>query len=447
MREDGTDRLTRRKFFRLEGRRWYDKGTVGGRRLLIALAIGSLGIAVLTLGLHPDAPPMPDRFVPSAHPGSTAGEGGSAISEPERATTVKVQAVKLRRGETLVRALARRGVERSVGTSIAAALVESGADLRRIKPQDTLEISWNPHGEPIALRYEPSPWLGFAAVATDAGWEVRRGETRPGVRVEAVSGEVARSFFQAMEAAGESPQLVLDFVEIFSSDFDFTADTRTGDRFRMLVEKRYAGETFVDYGRVLAAQYVSDGETLTGVADDAAARPGYYDMTGQSLRKSFLKSPLEFTRITSGFTYARPHPILGGVRPHLAIDYGAPAGTPVRAVADGRVLAAGWNGGNGISITLRHRAGYMTMYNHLSRVAANVRTGIRVAQRQVIGFVGATGLATGPHLDYRVAHHGRFVNPLGQKFIPGEPIPAAERAQFLVRARALIHRLEVAAPF
>jgi murein DD-endopeptidase MepM/ murein hydrolase activator NlpD len=390
---------------------------------------------------------MPDRFVPLARPDSTAGEGGSATSEPAGATTVKVQTVTLRRGDNLVRALARRGVEQSVGTSIAAALIDGGANLRRIKPQDTLEISWNLRGEPIALRYEPSPWLGFAAVATEAGWEVRRDEIRPDVRVEAVSGEVARSLFQAVEAAGESPPLVLDFVEIFSSDFDFTADTRSGDRFRMLVEKRYAGETFVDYGRVLAAQYMSDGATLTGVAYDAAGRPAYYDMSGQSLQKSFLRSPLEFTRITSGFTYARPHPILGGVRPHLAIDYAAPAGTPVRAVADGRVLAAGWNRGNGISVTLRHRAGYVTMYNHLSRVAANVRRGTRVAQRQVIGFVGATGLATGPHLDYRVARHGRFVNPLAEKFVPGEPIPGAERARFLARVRELVHRLEVAAPF
>src|SRR5439155_578691 len=157
-------------------------------------------------------------------------------------------------------------------------------------------------------------------------------------------------------------------------------------------------------------------------------RPGrdaFYDLDGRSLKKSFLKSPLEFTRITSGFTYARPHPILGGVRPHLAIDYAAPVGTPVRAVADGVVTAAGWDGGNGVSVTIRHRSGYATMYNHLSKIDAGVRRGVRVRQRQVIGYVGATGLATGPHLDYRVSKHGQFVNPLSERFIPGEPIGAA----------------------
>src|SRR6185503_4982035 len=149
-------------------------------------------------------------------------------------------------------------------------------------------------------------------------------------------------------------QLVLDLAEIFSSDFDFTADTRSGDRFRLLVEKRYAADTFVDYGRILVAQYLSDGRTLTGVGvEGTRGRYTFYDPAGLSLRKSFLKSPLQFSRITSGFTYARPHPILGGTRPHLAIDYGAPVGTPVWAVADGSVTAAGWQGGNGISVTLR----------------------------------------------------------------------------------------------
>ena len=244
-------------------------------------------------------------------------------------------------------------------------------------------------------------------------------------------------------------QLVLALVNIFESDFDFTADTRRGDRFRLLVEKRYAGATFVSYGRIMAVQYTSSGRTLTGVGFVAAKtdKIAYYDLAGRSLRKSFLKSPLEFTRITSGFTYARPHPILGGVRPHLAIDYAAPVGTPVRAVADGTVVRAGWNGPNGIQIQLRHRSGYETVYNHLSSVARGLRAGTRVSQRQVIGYVGATGLATGPHLDYRVAKGGAFVNPLGEKFIPGEPISAADKPSFLRESRALVERLETEAPF
>jgi murein DD-endopeptidase MepM/ murein hydrolase activator NlpD len=339
-------------------------------------------------------------------------------------------------------------VDTRVGHDIAAALRAEGAKLRRLKPRDTLEITWDLRGEPVRVAYAASPWLGFAAIAFDGGgWRVERSETRPDVRTAVVAGEVKRSLFQAVEDAGEGPSLVLDLVEIFASDFDFTADTRTGDRFRLLVEKRYAGERFVDYGRVLGAQYLSDARILTGVAFEprAAARPAYYDLGGRSLKKTFLKSPLEFTRVTSGFTYARPHPILGGTRPHLAVDYAAPVGTPVRAVADAVVLRAGWAGGNGISVLLRHRAGYETMYNHLSRAA--VTAGARVKQRQLIGHVGSTGLSTGPHLDYRVARHGVFVNPLGEKFLPGEPIGAADRARYNEHARALVRRLETDAPF
>jgi murein DD-endopeptidase MepM/ murein hydrolase activator NlpD len=385
------------------------------------------------------AAPAPIDTVPPVDP---------PAAEPPKPRT---QAVELKRGDSLVRALAREGIDQRVGLDIASALRSSGANLRKIKTNDTLEITWSLSGEPESVRYVPSPWLGYAVASTDGKWEARRSETRPDVRVEAVSGEVSSSLFEAVEKAGEPPQLVIDLVNIFSSDFDFTADTRQGDRFRFLVEKRYAGDQFVDTGRILVAQYLSDGRFLTGVSYErtrpATAGVGYYDMAGRSLKKSFLKSPLEFTRITSGFTYARPHPILGGTRPHLAIDYAAPVGTPVRAVALGTVTSAGWDGGNGISVKVRHTLGYETMYNHLSRLGSGVRAGARVSQRQVIGYVGATGLATGPHLDYRVARGGQWVNPLKERFIPGDPIPAEERGAFLEQARALVRRLEDEAKF
>jgi len=408
--------------------------------LLALLAVLTLTVAVLGVRVYTRPAPAPIATAP-------APEAEPPIVEAP-APQVRTETVTVRRGDTLMSVLGRLGIDRRASTDIADALRAGGADLRRMRASDELEITWTLEGEPIAVRWEPSPWLGFAAVATDAGWEIRRAETRPDVRIEAVGGEVRRSLFEAVEAMGESPQLVLELVEIFSSDFDFTADTRSGDRFRLLVEKRYAGEQFVDYGQVLVAQYLSDGRILTGIGfEPAGGRPAYYDLDGRSLKKTFLKSPLEFTRITSGFTYARPHPILGGVRPHLAVDYAAPVGTPVRAVADGTVTAAGWNGGSGIQVQLRHHAGYETVYNHLARLGPGVRAGARVTQRQVIGYVGSTGLSTGPHLDYRVAKNGRFVNPLSEKFIPGQPLDGAERGRFLKEARALVRRLEDASPF
>jgi murein DD-endopeptidase MepM/ murein hydrolase activator NlpD len=397
--------------------------------LALELVAGGILLQAGYLSRHPSVLPLPPMEV-KAYPAP------------------RVQTIDLRRGDTLVRALQREGIPAKVGHDIASALADEGVNLRKLRPRHGLAVEWTLDGQPRKLRYEPSPWLGYAVLSTEDGWKAERAETRPDVRVEVVEGEVQSSLFEAVEKTGESAQLVLDLADIFSSDFDFTADTRTGDRFRLLVEKRYAADTFVDYGRILIAQYHSDGRLLTGVGvEGARGRYTFYDAAGLSLRKSFLKSPLPFSRITSGFTYARPHPILGGTRPHLAIDYGAPVGTPVWAVADGTVTRAGWYGGNGISVTLRHRSGYSTMYNHLSRLGKGVRRGARVSQKQIIGYVGSTGLSTGPHLDYRIAKNGRFVNPLGEKFIPGDPIPAAERAAFTARARELVGRLEASAPF
>jgi murein DD-endopeptidase MepM/ murein hydrolase activator NlpD len=362
---------------------------------------------------------------------------------PPRVSTVELEA-----GDTLVRALGRGGVGAADAHEISRRLRDPGAELRRLRPGDTL--TFTRAGERlVSIAWAAGPWRSFTLEPGGEGWQVRTIAVTPDVRVVPLRGEVLTSLFQAVEDVRESPQLVLALVEIFSSDFDFTADTRPGDRFRLLVEKRYAGDRFVEYGDILIAQYVTASETLTGVSWHSAGRgrPGFYDPSGRSLRKSFLRSPLEFTRITSGFTYARPHPILGGVRPHLAIDYAAPLGTPVRAVAEARVRSAGWDGGNGLSVLLQHRSGYQTMYNHLSRLAPGIRRGARVAQRQVIGYVGMTGLATGPHLDFRVSRNGIWVNPLTEKFLPGDPISIVERPAFLAHVQKLTTKLDRDAGF
>jgi len=185
--------------------------------------------------------------------------------------STRVTAIDLRRGDTLVRALERKGMQRDASTGIAAALAASGANLKKLSPRHTLEVTWTLDGRPLTLRYEPSPWLGYAVIPSDGGWEVSRAQTRPDVRVDVVAGEVTRSLFEAVEQAGGAAQLAVDLAAIFESDFDFTADTRAGDRFRLLVEKRFANDVFVDYGRILVAQYVSDGRVLTGVAFERAS--------------------------------------------------------------------------------------------------------------------------------------------------------------------------------
>ena len=405
---------------------------------LLAASLGSLATAA-RLYLWPDAPGLLLLAAPAMP--------GRAESYP--AYPVTTQSVEIRPGDNLVSALGRAGLGARPAAVLATLLARNGAELKKVRPDDTLEVAWDYRREPLEVRYAPSPWLHFAAVARGGGgWAITRVETPPEVRVAGVHGEVKSSLFEALDDVGESPQLVLALVNIFEWDFDFTADTRTGDRFRLLVEKRYAGDRFVNYGRILVAQYLSNGRVLSGVGFDAGreGRYAFYDPDGRSLKKSFLKSPLEFSRITSRFTYARPHPVLGGTLPHLAVDYGAPPGTPVRAVADGTVAHAGWDGGYGLAVVIRHRSGYQTRYAHLSRLGRDVRGGARVNQRQVIGYVGSTGISTGPHLHYEVIKGGRRVNPLGEKFIPGDPIPRGERAEFERYTHALIERLEALAP-
>jgi len=352
----------------------------------------------------------------------------------------------LKRGETLEAALVRSGVDRGDAAGMVAAL-RGSVDMRRLKPGERVTVARETEGGPVEVTWWRSASERYELRLEDRRWTARVVRIPVDTRVVALAGQLQDSLFASMERLGESAALTAKLVTLFEWDFDFAADSLPGDRFRLLVEKRYAGDTFVGYGGILIAQYGSAGRAaLTSVAfEDADGQIAYYDRSGRSVKKMFLRAPLDFTRITSGFSHARHHPILGGLHPHLAVDYGAPVGTPVRAVADGVVEAAGWNGGYGLSITVRHARGYSTMYNHLSRI--EIRRGERVRQREVIGRVGSTGLSTGPHLDYRVSKNGAFVNPLNEKFIPGAPVPPHRHELFQVRVAALLERLEGEAPF
>jgi murein DD-endopeptidase MepM/ murein hydrolase activator NlpD len=248
------------------------------------------------------------------------------------------------------------------------------------------------------------------------------------VRVETPSGEIESSLFRAVSDAGEQDQLAIDLADIFAWDVDFNTELQKGDSFCVAVEKLYLDGRFSRYGRILSAELVRGERTLRAVRFDGDRTTGYFAPDGTPLRKAFLRSPLKFSRITSGFTRARFHPILHTVRPHLGVDYGAPTGTPVMASGGGVVTLAGHWGGYGLAVRLRHPNGYQTIYGHLSRV--KVRLGQRVQQGDVIGAVGQSGLATGPHLDYRMMRNGAFVNPLRIQVPPADPIPAAERDAF-----------------
>ena len=265
------------------------------------------------------------------------------------------------------------------------------------------------------------------------------------------------SLSAALGAQGKGVLLAVALAEVLSGEIDFNNDLRRGDRFSLLYEEvlreeRFGGDgdlSFARYGDVLAVEFENDGRRLRAFRFHVPGEPEaqYFDEKGRSMKRLFLRSPFRFEpRITSRFSYRRVHPILGGVRPHLGVDYGAPTGTPIIAVATGTVVSAGRSGGSGNMIRLRHTNGYETYYLHLSRFARNVRRGTRVFQGQEIGYVGSTGLSTGPHLDYRMRKNGTFVNPLieHRNLPPGDPVPEEHLDAFRAARDAALVRLGAA---
>ncbi len=257
-------------------------------------------------------------------------------------------------------------------------------------------------------------------------------------RIVRLAGTITSSLFGAVEAQGGRAELAVRLANVFRWDIDFFRDLRAGDRFVVIADEEDVCGSFYRYGTIFAARFINGKRVLDAVVYPGGhGSLGYYDLEGHPLKKEFLRAPLRFTRITSRFSMHRYHPILHRVMPHYGVDYGAPVGTPVHVTADGVVRWVGRRGGAGKMITVRHANGYETNYLHLSRYARGMHRGLRVHQGEVIGFVGQTGMATGPHLDYRVRYHGRWINPLRIASPPAEPIPHDLLQRFLRYARSI----------
>lgn len=265
---------------------------------------------------------------------------------------------------------------------------------------------------------------------------VERSITSEVLRLE---GEVQSSLFGAMDSAGGDPELAVRIAQIYQWDIDFLRDIRKGDTFIVVADRQTVDGEFYGWGTVFATRFINGGRTLDAVVyPDDDGRLGYYDLEGQPLRKQFLRSPLKFSRVSSRFSMSRFHPVLRRRMPHYGVDYGAPVGTPVHVTADGTVTSAGRNGGGGNMVTVRHTNGYETNYLHLSRYGKGIRRGARVSQGQVIGYVGSTGLSTGPHLDYRVTLNGKWINPLTISSPAVKPLSEDRLQRFLAHALAVL---------
>jgi murein DD-endopeptidase MepM/ murein hydrolase activator NlpD len=249
--------------------------------------------------------------------------------------------------------------------------------------------------------------------------------------VVTVAGIIRGSLFNAVTDAGESPELAVRLAEIFAWDLDFYTDTRVGDTFHVVVEKKlYLSGQTAGYGRILAAEYKNAGHPYQAVLfHDETGTPGYFNPDGGALQKAFLRSPLKFAApVTSHFSQSRFHPILKTYRPHLGVDYGAPTGTPVQSIGNGHVIFAGMSGGSGNLVRIAHSNGYETMYMHLSKILVHVGEHVDAGQR--VGLVGMTGLATGPHLDFRILQNGTYRNFETLHLPPAEPVARKDMEQF-----------------
>ena len=322
-------------------------------------------------------------------------------------------------------------------------------DFRRSQPGHTFQVEVEPGGgRLLRFEYRAAPDEVYEVVRDDRQRFVgRKAEVQLERAVVAVEGTVEGSLWEAVVDAGESSQLAFDFAEVFQYDVDFFHDTRVGDRFRFLVEKfSVEGET-VRYGRILAAEYAGVPSSPAGTrrlfwwnGGDRRSR-GYYDADGKAARRAFLRSPLKYTRVSSPYGYRR-HPILGRRHFHGGVDYAAPVGTPVRSVADGRVVWAGTKGPAGKMVRIQHPDGYESFYLHLS--AIQVRLNQRVSQSTVVGRVGSTGRSTGPHLDFRLKRNGKYLNPRRHVAPRTRSVPRRERAAFRASIRPWIRRLQTA---
>lgn len=368
----------------------------------------------------------------------TLADRWSPLEEPLDFARVRPpHPIKIGSGQTLGGLLTDLGLSAAESRSAIAA-TKKYVDVRKIRAGEAGEVFFGPDRQ----------LAGFDLRIPDKGWVMVRRQTeqwtsefrelKRRVMVRGIEGELTDALESAVRRAGGLAQVTYRMADVLQWDLDFNRDLRTGDRFSVLYEEvEIEGET-ARAGDIMALVYQNRGKRFEAFRFEDA----YYDSSGRPLQKMFLRSPLPFSRVTSRFSRRRFHPVLKIHRPHYGVDYGAPRGTPVRATANGVVDFVGTSGGAGKMVRLRHTNDYQTSYLHLSGFRSGVRRGRRVSQGEVIGYVGSTGLATGPHLDYRVKKSGRWIDPLSLSQTPAEPVAPRDLPRFRAHRDALQAALE-----
>jgi len=339
--------------------------------------------------------------------------------------------VHVERGDTFVGLLTLAGLD-GIDAHEWTRATTTVFDPRRLQPGHGLTLRFaSADRELLQIRYELDGRTLLVVERTRDELTARREKLPYIAEVRGVAGEITQGLWQDVTDAGAPPEVASQLADIFGWDIDFSR-LQIGDSFRVLYENIWVvGARHGAPGKVIGADLVSGGETITAVLfEHEDGRGGYYRPDGKSLGRMFLRYPVEYNRISSSFTHRRFHPILHRYRPHLGVDFAAPRGTPVRAAANGRVSTAGWLRGLGRTVRVDHADGLRSTYGHLNRIASAVRNGRPVKRGQVVGYVGSTGLATGAHLHYAVEHNGKYVNPLSLRGMAADPVMSNQRRAF-----------------
>lgn len=346
--------------------------------------------------------------------------------------------VSMQQGWAFETALQKLSIPPELSSSIIASLQDT-FDFTRCMPGDRAVLVTGENDEFKRFEYHKSPTSYYVVEPSDSGMATREVTLTTRKRVYFLEGTIQSSLYESVIKLGEGPELAFLLSDLFAWDIDFNVETRTDDRFSVLAVKEYLSGKFLRYGPVLYATYSGNVGDYEGTRfEDSAGRTDYYDKNGKALRKVFLRSALQYRRISSHFSNRRLHPILRKYMPHHGVDYAAPVGSPVSAIGDGLVTFAGWKGPYGRLIYIKHKGGFQSGYGHLSRFARGIRKGARVRQGQLIGYVGITGRTTGPHLHFEMKRWGKFVNPLRVKIPAAKPVSANRMALFQKRRKNML---------
>lgn len=378
--------------------------------------------------------------------GSDDTQNAEIDAEPELAEQEpedpRNKLVTVANGDTLSTVFSKVGLSPNTLHDVINSSKEA-KQLTRLKVGQELQFQLSEDGQLESLHSQLSDLESISLSKTDNGYDFKRELVKPDVHESYAHGVINSSLFVAAKRAGLSHNLTMDLANIFGYDIDFAMDIREGDEFEVIYQNKKVGDKSVGTGNILSARFTNRGKTYTAVRyTDKQGNVSYYDADGNSMRKAFIRTPVDFARISSRFSNGRKHPILNKIRAHKGVDYAAPRGTPIKAAGDGKVILAGRKGGYGNTIVLQHGSRYRTLYAHMQGFAKGVRTGGSVKQGQIIGYIGTTGLSTGPHLHYEFQVNGTHVDPLSQKLPMSDPIARQEKQRFLQQSKPLMARMD-----